>query len=232
MNPDLCQNCTDAVNKIKGQCTLHKGLSFYGMIYDNFAKSSEESWTEPDGTVWTKDNWQGHPVVKKLKVPQGVQIGDTVKIINPGKMYFSFTAWAQRHNLNNLEDTDLYYKPREGRTYKVVALGQHSPNSNPRSNNLLAGIRAEDKREFIIEVKGLEVISPAAGENPVPTQLLWNCKCAICGSDAYTGLLKVECSNENCGEEMVDGDMEAGSGSKGSVRIVFPPIAVPLKNIP
>jgi len=124
-----------------------------------------------------------------------IQIGDMVKVINIGLVYNVYLEWAKAHNLANYKQ---YCRPSLSEEFRVTAVERHIDFSNLK----LAGIVDTHSNEYIVGIQGLEVISRPAGENPVPTQLLWNCKCATCGSDAYTGLIKTECSNPNCKERL------------------------------
>jgi hypothetical protein len=82
-------------------------------------------------------------------------IGDKVKVVDNGKSYTTYQTWADVYGLKNYKSKE-FYCPNNGTVATIVAKAKHLG-----GNEMLVGIRIENGDEYIIEDKGLELISPS-----------------------------------------------------------------------
>lgn len=82
------------------------------------------------------------------------KIGDKVKVVDAGRTYTTYNAWAKKHGLTNYAG-----RPRDCMTYNgligVIVAVVHSATER----GYLIGIRAEDGKEYIVEDCGLELVT-------------------------------------------------------------------------
>lgn len=82
------------------------------------------------------------------------KVGDTVKVINNALSYTTYIAWAIKYGLNKyVSGAWGNANPGNGTAGKVIAFGPHGLNSD-----FLYGIETKDGRQYIISVKGLELV--------------------------------------------------------------------------
>lgn len=95
-----------------------------------------------------------------------MKIGDIVQIIDNGRTYSSYQAWADRHNLvrwgynGNSPDEWESHLPQYTRLYKVVAIDKHSGTCNSYQHDyILFGIEdLKSRRQYIIGEDGVEFV--------------------------------------------------------------------------
>lgn len=209
---DCCDVCINTLVMVQGNINPLTSISmkFVGLVrcYCNPIDSSLDShtWKSPDGKIWNKNNWYLHPKVGEcLSIRHGIKIGDRVKVINGGHIYDFYEEWANDYKLTNfvrgsstISNIDL----------TVVTIGYHSLKGELINRNVLLGIEmltAKTHQQWIIDLQGIQLIGGAVinsrntpSEKPKPQASMWNCKCNICGADAYMGLQDVECSSKSC----------------------------------
>lgn len=80
-------------------------------------------------------------------------IGDKVKVVNKGKNYSTYQTWADAYGLKNYKSKE-FRSPDNGTTATIIVKAKHL-----NGGKMLVGIRTKKGDEYIIEDKGLKLIS-------------------------------------------------------------------------
>lgn len=207
---DLCDKCYIDCCAEKGLAILdgtQVSYSFIDLIHNYFSTNNGRyEWHSQDGKIYTKRTWRWNPAIQQSVVCRSkFYVGDPVFVKDTGRAYSTYLDWAQQHSLTQYKHGVMLGSTGHNplTQYKVIAIGWHGEFAR---SGVLVGIEDPDGKQWIIGEKGLvfaqthqEIQQPVEQTKiaPIPIQV-WNCKCSICGSDAYQGLIKIECSNPNC----------------------------------